>query len=331
MSLTPRNSTILKANSNDSTRPDFAASYTVTAYPPGAVVVSVSTTTVTVDAGHGFVAGDKYLANPGTNDTFSGTDDVQSVTATTIVMGQDQSAILSAGDVLVNLGPDTGTSAPNYDGSGATIYSDMDGGTAIPNSRVTCDSEGGYEYFTSGQRLWELVRDSSGSPVAAIKGAVKGVISPSSSTDNGVARFDGTTGEIVQDSGVTVDDSDNVDIPGTLTVDGVSTQTGATTQTGKLTCAGEVEVDGALNHDGSTAGFFDTTPTTQPTALTTQLTTITHTEPGTPDYAIQDLTNSSPYGFVSQDEGNSVLKVIANLQVRVEELESKLQALGLLA
>lgn len=65
-------------------------------------------------------------------------------------------------------------------------------------------------------------------------------------------------------------------------------------------------------------------------ALTTQLTTITYTEPGTPDYAIADLTNSSPYGFASQDEGRSMLKVIANLQTRISELETRLQSIGLL-
>jgi hypothetical protein len=78
-------------------------------------------------------------------------------------------------------------------------------------------------------------------------------------------------------------------------------------------------------------GFYNVTPVVQPTALTTKLTQITHTAPGTPDYAIQDLTNSSGYGFVTKDEGNSVLKVILNLQTRVDELETKLKALGLLA
>lgn len=53
------------------------------------------------------------------------------------------------------------------------------------------------------------------------------------------------------------------------------------------------------------------------------LTTITHTAPGTPDYAIQNLTTSTPYGFVTADEGNTVLKVIANLQARVTDLEAR--------
>ncbi len=66
-------------------------------------------------------------------------------------------------------------------------------------------------------------------------------------------------------------------------------------------------------------------------ALTAQLTTITHHAPTTPDYAIQDLTTTTPYGFATQDEGESVLKVIANLQTRLADLEAKLQAAGILS
>ena len=51
------------------------------------------------------------------------------------------------------------------------------------------------------------------------------------------------------------------------------------------------------------------------------LTALTHTAPTTPDYAIQALTTTSPYGFVSADEGNTVLKVIVNLALRVKALE----------
>lgn len=78
-------------------------------------------------------------------------------------------------------------------------------------------------------------------------------------------------------------------------------------------------------------GFWGKDPVDQPAALTAQFTTLTHTAPGTPDYAIQDLINSSAYGFVTKDEGNTVLKVIANLQVRVAELEARLEEAGLIA
>jgi hypothetical protein len=53
------------------------------------------------------------------------------------------------------------------------------------------------------------------------------------------------------------------------------------------------------------------------------LTTITHTSPGTPDYAIANTTNSSPFGFSTQDEANTVLSVIRNLQIRVANLENR--------
>jgi hypothetical protein len=64
--------------------------------------------------------------------------------------------------------------------------------------------------------------------------------------------------------------------------------------------------------------------------ITDELTTITHSAPSTPDYAIQDLTTTTPYGFVTADEGQTVLAVIANLQARVNELEAVCVAAGIL-
>lgn len=82
---------------------------------------------------------------------------------------------------------------------------------------------------------------------------------------------------------------------------------------------------------GGTVGFYGTTPTTKPAALTAELTALTHTAPGTPDYAVQNLTTSTPYGFVTADEGNTVLSVLVRTALRVQELEDKLQALGIIA
>lgn len=67
------------------------------------------------------------------------------------------------------------------------------------------------------------------------------------------------------------------------------------------------------------------------TAQTAALTDITFTAPGTPDYAIQDLVDSGGFGFVTKDEGNTVLSVIKNLQDRVAELETRLETLGILS
>lgn len=47
------------------------------------------------------------------------------------------------------------------------------------------------------------------------------VAGPGSSTDNAVARFDSTTGKIIQNSGVIIDDSNNISGVGTLTAGGV--------------------------------------------------------------------------------------------------------------
>jgi len=92
------------------------------------------------------------------------------------------------------------------------------------------------------------------------------------------------------------------------------------------------QLDGAImGKSGGTAGFYGTTPVAQGAALTTQLTSITSTAPGTPDYAIQDLTQTTPFGFVTKDEGNSVLSVIANLQARLAQVEARLETVGLIA
>lgn len=92
------------------------------------------------------------------------------------------------------------------------------------------------------------------------------------------------------------------------------------------------QLDGAIiGKSGGTAGFYGTTPVAQGAALTAQLTTITSTAPGTPDYAIQDLTQTTPFGFATKDEGNSVLAVIANLQARLAQVESRLETIGLIA
>ena len=68
---------------------------------------------------------------------------------------------------------------------------------------------------------------------------------------------------------------------------------------------------------------------TQAAALTTALTTITHSGPSTPDYAIATPIDSgagSAWGFSTQDEFETVMSVIANLQTRVNEIEARLDS-----
>lgn len=67
-----------------------------------------------------------------------------------------------------------------------------------------------------------------------------------------------------------------------------------------------------------------------PQSLTTQLTTLTFVAASSADYAIASLTQSSPYGFASLDEAHTVLAVIANLQARLAQVETKLKQLGVI-
>ena len=64
--------------------------------------------------------------------------------------------------------------------------------------------------------------------LASAAGSSGDVVGPASSTDNAVVRFDGTTGKLVQNSGVTIDDSGNMVISVNSATDALRiTQTGA--------------------------------------------------------------------------------------------------------
>jgi hypothetical protein len=66
--------------------------------------------------------------------------------------------------------------------------------------------------------------------ISATGGGSGDVVGPASSTDNTIVRFDLTTGKLIQNSGVTIDDSNNVTIPGDISVNGGDiTTTAATT------------------------------------------------------------------------------------------------------
>jgi len=76
-------------------------------------------------------------------------------------------------------------------------------------------------------------------------------------------------------------------------------------------------------------GFYGTTKVVQPAALTAQLVTITHTEPAAEDYDFGVVTTTSGAGFSSVNEANSLLKVVANLQIRLKQIENVLENNGL--
>jgi parallel beta-helix repeat protein len=164
----------------------------VVVYRPGGVAEAASTGIfISLDTGHYFGAGDKFLLNPGSDDTFTGLDTVQSTSTSGILM--NQSYTIAKGDILLNLGADTGTASPNYDASPLTIYSDMDGGDTITDSTITADSLGEYKYWHDGREvLWELLRNSAGSPQDVITDAFDRLVQKVSVKDYG-ARGDGST------------------------------------------------------------------------------------------------------------------------------------------
>ena len=145
------------------TDPDFGSSYYVTAYEVGAQVTSGSSgNTVAVRAGHGFAAGDKFIVGTSTAQFKT----ILSVTSTQLTLAVATTVTVVAGDLLVNLAADTGSSLPNYDGAGLTIYTDMDYSNVATNNTVQTDANGKYRYYHKGIARWELVRSSLTAPIA---------------------------------------------------------------------------------------------------------------------------------------------------------------------
>lgn len=75
--------------------------------------------------------------------------------------------------------------------------------------------------------------------------------------------------------------------------------------------------------------LWNKTPIVQPTALTTALTTVTFTAPGATDYSMTDPAVGG-LGFANLNEARTLFSVIANLQTRTNELETRLTNFGFL-
>lgn len=104
------------------------------------------------------------------------------------------------------------------------------------------------------------------------------VTGPASSTDTAVARFNGTGGKTLQDSGVLIDASDNVTIPGDLDVGG--TASFDTLAVGTLTLTNVIDeayIDSAIARDSEVAAAYqpldaDLTALAAGTAMSTAIT-----------------------------------------------------------
>ena len=250
------------------TDPDFGSSYYVTAYEVGAQVTSGSAgNTVAVRAGHGFAAADKFIVGTSTAQYKV----VLSVTSTQLTLSVGTTVTVSAGDLLVNPGQDTGTSTPSYVQSvaGLTVYTDMDYSTVATNNTVQTDANGKYRYYHKGINTWELVRSSLTVPIALYTDAgISETTGPDTSTDNAVARWDGATGEALQNSVVTIGDTGAVAGVTTLAMagalSGVTTLAASGTATmaainasGTVAAAGAMTVGTTLNVTGTLTAAGD--------------------------------------------------------------------------
>lgn len=85
-----------------------------------------------------------------------------------------------------------------------------DGTTVVFPAPASVTTGNCMEWTKSGSTL---TLTDAGAPCSAGAGDVVG---PASATDNAITRFDSTTGKLIQNSGVTIDDSNNVSTPGTF-------------------------------------------------------------------------------------------------------------------
>lgn len=97
--------------------------------------------------------------------------------------------------------------------------------------------------YNAAEAVWDVVAGLTGAG-----GGAGDVTGPASSTDNAVARYDSTTGKIIQNSGVTVDDSNN------LSANGVYANAMGTDTISEVTSGAGVTIDSVLIKDGLVDG-----------------------------------------------------------------------------
>lgn len=233
--------------------------------------------------------------------------------------------IAIANDAVV--GPDTSTD------NAVAIFDSTDGHTLLNSALVVHDTTGATILTSAAAAAISIGVNGATNPAlvvdASTGSSATGVKVKSAAAAGGVALSVISSGT---NENLTLDAKGS----GTLTLNGIATGGVSVGQTVTLADAKNLVVGTSTGTKIGTAadqkiGFFGVTPVVQQTELTDELTALTFTAPDTPDYALQDLTDTGGFGFKTKDEGNTVLSVIVNLQTRVKELEDKLTALGLIA
>ena len=175
MSLLHRFDSIAKVATDADLQP--SAGYTVTAYRPGGILASDAvpgpavgvyniTTNCTLHSGHGLEVLNRVMVGIDTNVYTL----VAAVNGNVVTVLGSVDAV--TGDTLMNLGADTGSITPSYDGSDISIYNAPSTDNPLSQAAVTTNEDGEYDYYHAGdQTLWELVRGADGLPVAFVVGA----------------------------------------------------------------------------------------------------------------------------------------------------------------
>ena len=113
-------------------------------------------------------------------------------------------------------------------------------GTLISQITLPSDWNADHTISTSGASNGDVLTVVAGQAEWATPTSSGNVVGPASATDNAVVRFDLTTGKVIQNSGVIIDDSNNVSGIGTLAA-------GTTTLTSNAAQALAVGANGATN------------------------------------------------------------------------------------
>lgn len=130
------------------------------------------------------------------------------------------------------------------------------------------------------------------------------VVGPASATDNAIVRFDGTTGKLVQGSGVTISDtSDNITTSGSYIGYDIAVNDVYTNTVEEKTASAGVTIDGVLLKDGGLNGIPIITTTDAQTITNKRITprntqitsasTITPTSDATDQYDVTALATAA--------------------------------------
>lgn len=225
--------------------------YYVTAYPVGAQITSNDGGgNFTIRAGHGLINTAKTIVMSGDTMIDSSLRTVSGVPGATSVTLSSDVGTAAPGDYIVNLGvADAG--GPTYDGSPLSIYDTMDtGGTPKTRAENIAGADGEYSYWHGYSEVWELVRNTTGTPVKLWQVPGGNVVGPAATVlDNEIVRFDSTTGQHIQgytSDGPTISDTGAVNIPLTLGVTGAVTLGAALSVGTTLAVAGNTALAGSL-------------------------------------------------------------------------------------